>query len=152
MEYKNIFEIEFIQRTQEIVNGYQTPYENTLFVNACVGLLIIPQQSLFDYLPTEIVSTEKWGIADTNICYIKEPDKSVKNVARHIRNAIAHDGIRFGSDNGKDITHIKVTDWNDESHKTETFKAVIEVTKFKMFVWAFAQFALTQQSLLKSQN
>lgn len=41
MEYKNIFEIEFIQRTQEIVNGYQIPFENTLFINACVGLLII---------------------------------------------------------------------------------------------------------------
>ena len=76
----------------------------------------------------------------------------MKNVARHIRNAIAHDGIRFGSDNGKDITHIKITDWKDERHKTETFKAVIEVTKFKTFVWAFAQFALTQQSLFKSQN
>lgn len=34
MEYKNIFEIEFIQRTQEIVNGYQIPFENTLFINA----------------------------------------------------------------------------------------------------------------------
>ena len=131
MEYKNIFEIEFIQRTQEIVNGYQIPFENTLFINACVGLLIIPQQSLFNHLPTEVVSADKWGIADTDISCIKEPNKSVKNVARHIRNAIAHDGIRF---------------------KTETFKAVIEVTKFKTFVWAFAQFALTQQSLFKSQN
>ena len=54
MEYKNIFEIEFIQRTQEIVNGYQIPFENTLFINACVGLLIIPQQSLFNHLPTEV--------------------------------------------------------------------------------------------------
>lgn len=152
MEYKNIFEIEFIQRTQEIVNGYQIPFENTLFINACVGLLIIPQQSLFNHLPTEVVSADKWGIADTDISCIKEPNKSVKNVARHIRNAIAHDGIRFGSDNGKDITHIKITDWKDERHKTETFKAVIEVTKFKTFVWAFAQFALTQQSLFKSQN
>mgnify|MGYP000133453750 CR=1 FL=1 len=130
MEYKNIFEIEFIQRTQEIVNGYQIPFENTLFINACVGLLIIPQQSLFNHLPTEVVSADKWGIADTDISCIKEPNKSVKNVARHIRNAIAHDGIRFGSDNGKDITHIKITDWKDERHKTETFKAVIEVTKF----------------------
>lgn len=152
MEYKNIFEIEFIQRTQEIVNGYQIPFENTLFINACVGLLIIPQQSLFNHLPTEVVSADKWGIADTDISCIKEPNKSVKNVARHIRNAIAHDGIRFGSDNGKDITHIKITDWKDERHKTETFKAVIEVTKFKTFVWAFAQFALTQQSLFKTQN
>ena len=152
MEYKNIFEIEFIQRTQEIVNGYQIPFENTLFINACVGLLIIPQQSLFNHLPTEVVSADKWGIADTDISCIKEPNKSVKNVARHIRNAIAHDGIRFGSDNGKDITHIKITDWKDERHKTETFMAVIEVTKFKTFVWAFAQFALTQQSLFKSQN
>lgn len=65
MEYKNIFEIEFIQRTQEIVNGYQIPFENTLFINACVGLLIIPQQSLFNHLPTEVVSADKWGIADT---------------------------------------------------------------------------------------
>ena len=106
MEYKNIFEIEFIQRTQEIVNGYQIPFENTLFINACVGLLIIPQQSLFNHLPTEVVSADKWGIADTDISCIKEPNKSVKNVARHIRNAIAHDGIRFGSDNGKDINGL----------------------------------------------
>lgn len=101
------FEIEFIQRTQEIVNGYQIPFENTLFINACVGLLIIPQQSLFNHLPTEVVSADKWGIADTDISCIKEPNKSVKNVARHIRNAIAHDGIRFGSDNGKTLHILK---------------------------------------------
>lgn len=46
MEYKNIFEIEFIQRTQEIVNGYQIPFENTLFINACVGLLAIKEKLL----------------------------------------------------------------------------------------------------------
>ena len=91
MEYKNIFEIEFIQRTQEIVNGYQIPFENTLFINACVGLLIIPQQSLFNHLPTEVVSADKWGIADTDISCIKEPNKSVKNVARHIRNMMESD-------------------------------------------------------------
>lgn len=77
MEYKNIFEIEFIQRTQEIVNGYQIPFENTLFINACVGLLIIPQQSLFNHLPTEVVSADKWGIADTDISCIKEPNTLV---------------------------------------------------------------------------
>ena len=110
MEYKNIFEIEFIQRTQEIVNGYQIPFENTLFINACVGLLIIPQQSLFNHLPTEVVSADKWGIADTDISCIKEPNKSVKNVARHIRNAIAHDGIRFGSDNVTEKTlHLLIS-------------------------------------------
>ena len=84
MEYKNIFEIEFIQRTQEIVNGYQIPFENTLFINACVGLLIIPQQSLFNHLPTEVVSADKWGIADTDISCIKEPNKSVSEMPLHM--------------------------------------------------------------------
>lgn len=55
-------------------------------------------------------------------------------------------------DNVKTIEQNAFFFWKDERHKTETFKAVIEVTKFKTFVWAFAQFALTQQSLFKSQN
>lgn len=141
MEYKGPFEKEIIARTLNILGGYIGPYEDTLFLNLCVGLLIIPKESLYSKLPEEDISDSKWSIDPHLISFEKSDDRSVKSTIRHMRNAIAHNGILFENNSGvgKDITHIII---EDKSGGQQTFKAVIEITKFRDFILKVANFAL----------
>ncbi|MCH5335472.1 MAG: hypothetical protein J1D86_06705 [Alistipes sp.] len=145
MKYSDVFEVEFIERTKAIIDGYNTPFENTLFINACVGLLILPEQRLYNHLPKDVVSEKDWGISPDTIKV--EKNKDVQNTARHIRNAISHNGVLFASENGVDITHVRITDYKDYNHTTESFRMEIPVDKFKKFVMTFAQFALDNKHL-----
>ena len=150
MKYSDVFEVEFIQRTKAIIDSYSTPFENTLFINTCVGLLILPEQRLYDHLPKDVVSEKDWGISPDAIKV--EKNKDVQTTARHIRNAISHNGIQFSSENGVDITHIQITDYTSDNHTTESFRMESPIDKFKRFVLAFAQFALNNKHLFGTNN
>lgn len=141
MEYKDPFEKEIITRTLKILDEYTGKYEDTLLLNMCVGLLIIPKESLYTKLPKEDVSEDKWNIDLSCISFEEHKDKSVKTTLRHMRNAIAHNRICFENHNmsGTDITHIR---FEDISCGRQTFKAVIEISKFRDFVLKVANFAL----------
>jgi len=68
-------DIVFIKRTLEALRQYdqykadlQQSYARTLFINSCIGLLIIPQSSqLLNNLSNEIITKEKWGIDPRDI-------------------------------------------------------------------------------------
>lgn len=152
MEYNDIFTIDFIKRTQEIVKTYRSQYEHTLFLNACVGLLIIPEQALYTLLPQEEISEEKWCISADHVRRIKEKVKSVQIVARHIRNAIAHNGVKFESVDTNELSHIEFTDWTDHHHTTPTFNMRIEIERFEKFVWKISDFALQHQAELRNKK
>ena len=141
MEYKGIFETDLIDRTLEIINEYSGDKKDTLFLNCCTGLLVIPKQQLHNALPTDEISETEWGI-DPALIKI-ETDKSVKKVATHIRNAISHDGFAFYSDDGKNITNVRLTDWKDPYHTSanKSFELALSITAFKKFILRFAKFA-----------
>ena len=141
MEYKDSFEKEILTRTLDIWNDYKGPYEETLFLNLCVGLLIIPKESLYAKLPTEDVSLSVWSVEPSWITFEKNDDRTVRTIVRHIRNAIAHNRIGFENRDmsGTDITHIH---FEDKSSGKLTFKVVMEMSKFRDFVLKVANFAL----------
>lgn len=95
--YKNQ-EYDFINRTKTIIEQYEKleidkgdKFEVTLLLNCLVGLLILPQQNWFNSLPHDLVSQKEWGIDEKHISTIKKGEtKNVKDVARHLRNSIAH--------------------------------------------------------------
>lgn len=90
-------EFDFIQRTKKIIEQYDSihfensneKFEKTLFINCLLGLLIIPQQYWFDNLP-DTKTNNSWGILESEINFIVEDNKSVKNITRHLRNSISH--------------------------------------------------------------
>jgi len=141
MEYKDTFEKEIVTRTLQIIGEYTGLYEETLFLNLCVGLLVVPKESLYSSLPTEEVSEVQWGLNPSRISFVIDGDKSVKATVRHVRNAIAHNGIRFGSDGGSEITHIKIED-KGKGQQTPSFKAEMAISEFRFFVLKVAQFAI----------
>ena len=142
MEYKGIFETELIDRTLEIISEYKGDMEDTLFLNCCTGLLVIPKQQLHNSLPKDEITEAEWGISPLHIKI--ESNKSVNVVANHIRNAISHDGIKFYSDDGKQITHVRLMDWKNSNHvdSNKNFELELTVEAFKKFILRFARFAI----------
>ena len=150
MKYNAPFEKEFICRTLELLNQYETccgtpKYEYTLFLNLCVGLLIIPQQAYFDQfkaLERTIVNKNEWGI-NTEDIYTGEID--IFNVIRHIRNSISHKRFELVSENSSEITHIIVKDEGIDNRSIkiiQTFNAKFPITDFKDFVIGITECAL----------
>lgn len=146
MEYKGIFETTLINRTLEILNDYSGDKEDTLLLNCCTGLLIIPKQMLHDSLPTEDITEKEWGIDSAWISV--ETDHSIKKTVSHIRNAISHDGFKFGSESGNVISHVQIRDWssNDHADHKKNFELKITIAAFKKFIMRFARFAIDNKS------
>ena len=140
MEYKDRFEKEILTRTLNIWDNYSGPFEETLFLNLCVGLLIIPKESLYNQLPTEEVSISNWDIDPSWITFEKNNDKTLKTTIRHIRNAIAHNGIAFVGQNAV-IACVEIED-KDISRQT-SFTMRLDISNFKDFVLKVARLALT---------
>jgi hypothetical protein len=146
--------IDFIKRTKSIIEQYdkfvmpkvgkKEQFEVTLFINCFVGLLIVPQQNWFDDIPEELISSDEWGIEPECIPVIKDKsghhdeEKNIKNIARHLRNSIAHyhfKGLTLEHENNQ-ITNIEFKDFTN--NKTcKTFEAIIPVTALKKFINKF---------------
>lgn len=122
-----------------------TKYEDTLFLNLCVGLLIIPQQAYYDQfqsLQHTFVDKLHWGI---NAYNIDTGEKDVFNIIKHIRNSISHKRFKLVSENSSEITHIIVKDkGRDWSTKKiiQTFEAKFPMADFKNFVINITEYAL----------
>jgi hypothetical protein len=137
-------EIDFVFRTQQILNQYEQfieenpkikGFEFTLLLNCFVGLLIIPQQTnergndITDLLPTAIIDEESFGIDPSKIiiCAGKggnpntrlAEDKSVANIVRHFRNSVAHSRFEIKSKDSK-ISSVYFED-RDNAHN-QTFE------------------------------
>jgi ribosomal protein L24 len=121
-----------------------------------VGLLIIPQQKWYDELPKDIVSEAEWGIDPANITIIKSAsgsteDKSVQNVARHLRNSIAHYHFVIPESNSGEIESVKFEDFSDDKKtkqktkqktKIKTFETVMSIENIRRFTNGLTEFAL----------
>ena len=141
-------EFDFIDRTKQIIKQYDnlTPstgeekYEVTLLLNCLVGLLILPQQEWFGHLPTEITTSNDWGIDETEIEVIKnsslkDEDKTIANIAKHLRNSVAHYRFKVFSDKKEDIGDIEFSDYKGvkKKEREKTFKAKISVKSLQKF-------------------
>ena len=147
MKYEESFEKEFISRTLKLLRQYETScgitkYEDTLFLNLCVGLLIIPQQAYYDQfqsLQRTFVDKKEWSI---DIRMISVGEKDVYNIIRHIRNSISHKRFELTSENSYEITHIIVKDKRHDNSRGFSFYAEFPITIFKDFVIKVAEYAL----------
>lgn len=141
MSYYKKQELDFVCRTKEILKQYDRfqiekseKYEVTLLLNCLVGLLILPQQYWYDSLPEDLISEGEWGIHPTNhISMIKGGEtKNVKNIARHLRNSVAHYKFTaFDKQSKGKIRDIKFEDLGPNNVKT--FEAIIPISGIKQF-------------------
>jgi len=141
-------EFDFVDRTKQIIKQYDNgiipaekeKYEVTLFLNCLVGLLILPQQKWYDDLPTNITTSNDWGIDEAEIKIIKnsnlkDEDKTIANIAKHLRNSVAHYRFEVFSDEKKEIKDIEFTDFKgkEKIEEEKTFEAKISVESLRKF-------------------
>lgn len=136
----------FIERTLTVINQYEEykmyfekSYTHTLFINACVGLLMVPADSIIGELPLYDIDENNWGISPTVIIEIKGGEgKSVRNIARKLRNAIAHNNFHFecNDDPSTPIENLHIENQNRE------FIAEIPFSALKKFVLKLAEESL----------
>ena len=140
--------IDFISRTQNILTQYETDcsYEKTLFLNCCVGLLIMPQQCADHDENISVdgwVDYENWGI-DTDRIEVNEHRKgtdknSIENIAYHIRNSMCHYRFDVMGCNTEKIKTIRLTDIRyDGKQEVKTFSLELSFDDFRKFVLKYA--------------
>ena len=143
---------EFIRRTKKALAQYEAyikehpkeqSYLRTLFINACLGLLMVPREEIMDFLPKDSINT--WGI-DENIIKI-EKDKSIQKIVTHLRNAVAHSRFEYNCQEiSVPIEEITFTDKNNKLGSNNNFEVTLDYNTFKDFVLKLAEFALEYQN------
>jgi hypothetical protein len=98
--YKEVYEIEFITRTQKIINDYnkrKSGYKLTLLLNCLVGLIILPDQRMgFGKPPLwdiEINQIPLFQTAKINPKWSSNTKHTLAQFLRKLRNGIAHQHI-----------------------------------------------------------
>ena len=144
MEYKNDYD--FIERSQAILDQYEKIkqdlganefYDVTLLICISLGILCMLYEQYKDKLPTDLLPEveKEWGILNANIkvCLSsnrKQDDRSIKNIIRHLRNALAHRHITAKTNNHK-IVGLTL---EDISAKKTSFKAEISIEELRQFI------------------
>lgn len=136
MEYKD-FSRDFIKRTKCNLAMYDGKYEVTNLVNCCLGLIIIPKETIIDRLSNDAVYENdlSYGISKTKN-HIKDghvPSSDnkfgLKNIVRHIRNGLSHGRIEQAIE-GENIIGLRIFDMYDGS---ENFSIKFKLEEFKTF-------------------
>lgn len=140
--------IDFIFRTRQILVQYEQNcnYEKTLFLNCCVGLLIMPQQCADQDKNISVdglVDYENWGIdikkIKTNKLGRGNNINSIENIAYHIRNAICHYRLDIMDCNKKYIENVHIIDkGGDDANAPITFDLELSFDDFRKFVLKYA--------------
>lgn len=142
--------LEFIERTQRILSelGSQTKYEKTMFLNCCLGLLVVPQQwkdteEEKKFIIDESVSLDKWGIDKNSLQDITNVPRNgfcedaVENIAYHIRNSLAHYHFDIMKENTEAIKRITIVDYSSYPDK-KSFECSIDFENLVKFVTTYA--------------
>ena len=90
---------EFAERTKANYQRLRTgPYEITQLVNSMVGLLIIPEQRLYNKISDNLLDEQLLNKLKDSSClkqYTYRESLNLQQICRHLRNAIAHSHIEF---------------------------------------------------------
>jgi hypothetical protein len=137
MEYAAEFERDFIRRTLTLLQEYDGQYNATLLINCFVGLLIVPDEKLFDEIPTDsLMSASGWGIPMSAITQFsvasgKNPyPDTIRGVVHSLRNAVAHSRFTPQHDGGM-VIGFQFTDRSG-------FDATLGLTGLQTFVQRLA--------------
>ena len=101
----NKFIADFVSRTKkndEIVKN-NDGYEVTQLINSLIGLLIIPEQTMYRQITDDSVDDKLLVklISCINKNTYKPKKEDLQAITRHMRNAVAHSKISFKSEKGK---------------------------------------------------
>jgi hypothetical protein len=119
-------------------------YEVTQLINSMLGLLVFPQQRYFDHIPktplTELAN-QGWPIPEVEGHYPQVKD--LRELVRYLRNAITHCNLEFLSDEGEEISGLRVWNTNPQNNQT-TWKARLMIEDIEKITNKFIQLLLEE--------
>lgn len=168
---KDYFVKDFYQRTLKIVKCYQGEYDVALLINAMVGLLIVPREAYFknNNIPDCFTSPDLLekirNCVKANRLDGKEKEKTLKEIVRHLRNAVAHGHLTIkGEKPVIENDHVEihsvefVDDYEFKDKKDENlmhstyFEAEIPVDLLKEFLINFATNVCNESNAKKANK
>lgn len=139
---------DFFKRTREIIQDYEkstnNKYETTLLCNCLLGILVFPEQKLFNVISQTSLSNENYQKLKGGLRGTKKP-RSVKTIICRMRNAVAHCNIKFESattyKSDNQIKYIHFYDDKDHQNKHDLddyeFHLKIDVADLKDILFDF---------------
>ena len=125
----NDFKKDFPERTINILNrnSSEEKYDVTLLLNCLLALLVLPKEKFYNNIPEEI--QHDWGLTKEHIKKVscETCGYKLREIVRHLRNAIVHMRIETTNDGNKNIEMVKFKDIGG-------FELEISVINLKTFV------------------
>lgn len=125
---------EFIRRTRENYENYQGKYEVTNLINSMLGLVVIPKEDdrLYPKIENDWIGKQFWNEIRKGV---SKKDDDLCEIVRHLRNAIAHGGIKLVADgNPGEIREVEFKDG-------DVYRIKWKIDTLKKFVEEFAKSA-----------
>lgn len=153
MEYQHLIE-DFARRTRDNLqrlNALKTSgievYEVTALVNSMLGLLVFPQQRYVDSIPEtpiDELASQGWPIPSVvgNFPQVS----NLRQLVRHLRNAISHFNVEFFADGSGQIAGLIVWNVDPRSNRT-TWKARLSVSDLDAIAHRFIALILREPQL-----
>jgi len=135
------FEKDFPERTIDILKSYEGGYDVTLLLNCLLALLVLPKEKYYERIPEEI--PHGWGLTKEHITtvYCEACGYKLREIVRHMRNAIAHMRIKTADDNNGNIEMVRFKD-------RSKFIAEIPVKDLKTFVIKLNEYVIESKKAL----
>ncbi len=135
---------DFITRTQHNYNMVkQGPYEVTQLINSFVGFLIIPKEKIFDKISDGLIDQQLLAKMKQKIIIDTYPEHcSLMQIARHLRNAVAHGRMDFCAEKQPDhskppiIQSITFKDYG--GYNKHNFEMALSIEEIEEFLLAFS--------------
>lgn len=153
MEYQHLIE-DFARRTRDNLqrlnalkaSGIEV-YEVTALVNSMLGLLVFPQQRYVDSIPeTPIDELANQGWPIPTVVGEFPQVSNLRQLVRHLRNAISHFNVEFFTDGSGQIAGLIV--WNVDPRSTRTtWKARLSVSDLDAIAHRFIALILREPPL-----
>ena len=136
---------DYIERTKLNYERLKAgPYEVTQLINSAIGLLIIPEQKLYDKITNKMISKQLLNELIVHIqinTYDKQPN--LKIIARHLRNGLAHARLELKAQEQPEFDKpllIESVIFRDEDGE-KSFQIELPIETLEQFFYAFSDAA-----------
>lgn len=149
MNYSDLV-TDFAGRTLDNYQNYQGDYDVTQLINSMIGLLVFPKEMCFkkqqDKLNDTLIS--KNLLDSMQRCVVENKENgldlgtaNLRDIVRHMRNALAHGGFEANTHDPKVETIKKITFTDDYTRGPihTVFKITVSIDLLREFLIEFAK-------------
>lgn len=153
MMYEEVIQ-DFAQRTrrnlpviEQLEKDGEDVFATTQLVNSCLGLLVFPQQTFVNNIPTTPLSelaNQGWPIP--TVVGNDDQVSDLRQLIRYLRNAISHFNIQFIGNGANEIRVLRV--WNtDPRNERMTWQAELSVADLRKIALMFSDLLINFRNL-----